>query len=30
MNVLERQGVIRKVEVLEEITRLGEKTVKAR
>jgi hypothetical protein len=29
MNVLERQGVIKKAEVLEEITRLNAKTPKA-
>ena len=30
MNVLERQGVIKKAEVLEEIAQLRAKTVKAR
>jgi len=30
LNVLERQGVIRKAKVLEEITRFREKPVKAR
>jgi hypothetical protein len=30
MNVLERKGVIGKAEVLEEITQLREKSVKAR
>ena len=30
LNVLERQGVIRKADVLEEITRLRETSVKAR